>query len=132
MSKENIKLFLEEIDKNPELKARFLEMMREYQQQVAALLTDKIIAIGKEAGFNFTAIDLDGLRDELWNQFNGNSDLNDEELAKVSGGRINFLMEDPANIYRNKPIFVDEDMREHIMPSSPTDPSRYRRNPGFL
>ena len=90
MSKETVKKFFEEIEKNPALKEKFLAGMKKSGSAKG------IIAFGESHGFKFTETDLNDLSDELLE----NSELQDEELAKASGGlcRLNGIMSSIATL----------------------------------
>ena len=69
---ENVKKFLEEAEKNEELKAKLAALT---DKETAA---EKAAAIAKEYGFDLKPEDF---------QPKGDVDLSDEELTRVAGGR---------------------------------------------
>ena len=70
---ENVKKFLEEAEKNEELKAKLAALT---DKETAA---EKAAAIAKEYGFDLKPEDF---------QPKGDVDLSDEELTRVAGGRF--------------------------------------------
>lgn len=76
MSKEAVKRFFVELENNPALKEKFLEEIKKPGS------AEGIIAFGEVHGFKFSETDLNELSDELLE----NSELQDEALAKASGG----------------------------------------------
>ena len=68
---ENVKKFLEEAEKNEELKAKLAALT---DKETAA---EKAVAIAKEYGFDLKPEDF---------QPKGDVDLSDEELTRVAGG----------------------------------------------
>jgi predicted ribosomally synthesized peptide with nif11-like leader len=87
MSRENVKKLFEEIEKNPQLKEKYLAAMREYQKESEKVLTGKMIEIGKSSGFSFTDADLHETRAEFLDALNSNNEMNDSDLESVVGGR---------------------------------------------
>lgn len=86
MSKEKIKLFFKELEKNPELQAKFLEKMKDEKTESAADVTTKAIAFGKTAGFDFTEDELKEYSAELMDAMHENNELPDEEIKDAAGG----------------------------------------------
>ena len=86
MSQENVTKFFAEIEKNPSLKAKYVEAMKEYQKESDKILAGKLIEVGKTSGFSFTDTDLHEAHTELMTNINENNELNDEDMAKVAGG----------------------------------------------
>ncbi|OGV50509.1 MAG: hypothetical protein A2017_01345 [Lentisphaerae bacterium GWF2_44_16] len=80
MSKENVKMFFAELERNPELKAEYMKAIKEYDE----ILAGKLIEIGNKAGFSFTDSDFHDFHIELMNNENG--ELNDADLMKAAGG----------------------------------------------
>jgi len=76
MSKEAVKDFFEELERTPALKEKFLAGMKKSEG------VKGIVAFGESHGFKFTEKEVSDLSDELLE----NSELQDEELAKASGG----------------------------------------------
>lgn len=72
MTVEQAKLFLEQLKLNPSLQ----EKVREAN---AAYVAEKLLPIAKEAGFDFTAEDLQSLQ-------NPDGELDDADLELVAGG----------------------------------------------
>ena len=94
MSKENVKKFFAELEKNPELKSKYLDAMNAYQKESDKVLTGKVIEIGNKAGFSFTDADLHDASAELMDNASGNTELNDEDMAKASGGWRKYRLAD--------------------------------------
>lgn len=82
MSKENVIKFFSEVEKNPELKAKYLNAMKESDDTLAKKLTE----LGNKSGFSFTDSELDAASFDLMDDAGGNSELDDEDMAKASGG----------------------------------------------
>jgi len=81
MSKVNVKKFFEELEKNPELKAKYLGVLKNEKNPVA-----KVIPFAKEKGFTFAESDLKEYCSELSDKSSMNSELSDEDLMKAAGG----------------------------------------------
>ena len=84
MSKDNVKKFFEELEKNPVLKEKFLEALNDSGS------AESVISFGHVSGFKFTEKDLNDFGDELF----ANAELKDEELSQASGGmsKINGIL----------------------------------------
>ena len=82
MSKENVKNFFEELEKNPELKEKYLGVVKNEKNPMV-----KVIPFAKEQGFAFAESDLKEYCSEISDNSNMNSALSDEELMKASGGK---------------------------------------------
>lgn len=82
MSKENVKRFFAEIEKNPELKAKYLDAIKEADK----ILAEKLIEIGNKAGFRFADSDLDDVCAELMDNANEDGEVSDADLMNVAGG----------------------------------------------
>lgn len=89
MSKVNVKKFFEELEKNPELKAKYLGVLKNEKNPVA-----KVIPFAKEKGFTFAESDLKEYCSELSDKSSMNSELSDEDLMKAAGGvkQIDMIM----------------------------------------
>ena len=81
MSKDNIKKFFEELEKNPELKEKYLGVLKDEKNP-----TVKVIPFAKEQGFTFAESDLKEYCSELSDSSSMNSELSDEDLMKAAGG----------------------------------------------
>jgi len=89
MSKENVKMFFAELEKNSELKAKYLNAIKEYQVESEKILAEKMISIASKAGFSFSNSDLNEVRSEFMDQVNGSGELKDGDLKAVAGGAVN-------------------------------------------
>ena len=76
MSKDNVKNFFEEIEKNPGMKEKFLGEMTEPGD------VKNLISFASSVGFEFSEKDVD----ELCDDESGNEELADEDIAKAAGG----------------------------------------------
>lgn len=90
MSKENVKKFFEELEKNPVLKAKFQKSLIEGNEEMDnKKMSVQVIDFAKESGFSFAEKDLMALYAEFKDNANGNDELNDEDLRTAAGGGIN-------------------------------------------
>ena len=76
MNKENVKIFFEELEKNPALKEKFLCEMKDSDD------VKRLISFAANAGFVFSEKDIVEFCDDA----RENSALADEDLANASGG----------------------------------------------
>lgn len=81
MSKVNVKKFFEELEKNPELKEKYLGVVKKEKNPMG-----KVIPFAKEQGFAFAESDLKEYCSELSDNSSMNSELSDEDLMKAAGG----------------------------------------------
>ena len=84
MSKENVKNLFAEIEKNLELKDKYLQLIQAHQIETEKALDNKLVAFGKSAGFNFTAEEMIAASVELVKS--EKTELSNADLNKVSGG----------------------------------------------
>lgn len=86
MSRENVKKFFEELEKNEDLKKNFMDTMKEFTGKTNAEAPVKMIKAAKDAGFPFT----DGDLREFWNDLmpGANGELSDGDLQAVVGGGL--------------------------------------------
>ena len=77
MSEEQLKAFLEKVKGDTSLQERLK----------AAADADAVVSIAKEEGLYFSADDLEGLHFSADDLKNAKSELSDEELEGVAGGR---------------------------------------------
>jgi len=93
MSKENAKLFYEELAKNEALQGKFEVIGKKYEGQTSdetqmdLIYQNEILPIAKESGFEFTLAELKEYKQAVTQPQSGR--LSDEELDAVAGG--NFL-----------------------------------------
>lgn len=87
MSKDNVKKFFTELEKNPQLKEKYAEAMKEYQKESDKILADKLLDFARKSGFGFTEPDLHETHAELIDTINANDELNDMDLESVAGGK---------------------------------------------
>jgi len=80
MSGENAKLFFEKVEKDSELKLLLAKRIIAHQIESRKALSDIIVGLGKEAGFEFTAADL------AKNGAGVSGELSAAELERVAGG----------------------------------------------
>ena len=80
MSKDNVKRFFEELDKNSALNEKFISSMGDKMSQAA------IISFAASNGFSFSDDELKDYCTELSDNMNSNHALDDESLAQAAGG----------------------------------------------
>jgi len=86
MSKDNVKQMFGKMEKDAALKNKYAELMQAHQIETEKALADKLIELGKTAGFKFSKDDLMASRAELADKINENKELSDDDLANVAGG----------------------------------------------
>jgi len=86
MSKDNVKKFFEEIEKNPALKEKFLKSVKESHEEAQKKMTVTMVDFAKASGFTFAESDLRELNSDLMDSANSNGELSDNDLMKASGG----------------------------------------------
>lgn len=86
MSKENVKSFFGELQKNPALKEKFMTAMKESNDESVKKMTVTIVDFAKANGFSFCEKDLMELHAELMDSSNDNGELSDDDLLKAAGG----------------------------------------------
>ena len=92
MSKENAKLFYEELAKNEALQGKFEVIGKKYEGQkfdevqMDLICQNEILPIAKESGFEFTLAELKEYKQEVTQPQSGK--LSDEELDAVAGGSM--------------------------------------------
>jgi len=79
MSAENVKKFLDELEKNSELGKKFEQEMGKCAEQTEKIYLDKIIEFAKKAGFECPAESLRKLMEE-------SGEVSDDDMMKVAGG----------------------------------------------
>lgn len=82
MSKENVQLFFEQVEKDEQLQEKLKSMQTENQEKAQA----SIVKLGKESGYDFSAEDLQQVTEEIVASMPKNEELDDSELEAVSGG----------------------------------------------
>jgi len=87
MGQESITKFFEELEKNPELKAKYIEAMKECPKESDKILTGKIVEFGSRNGFLFTEQEFQEAQVSLQNKRNETGELSDSDMLKVAGGR---------------------------------------------
>jgi len=80
MSKDKIKKFFEELEKDSGLREKFISSMGDEMSQAA------IISFAGSNGFNFSENELQEYCTELSDNMNCNHELEDESLAQAAGG----------------------------------------------
>ena len=91
MSKENVKLFYEELAKNEALQEKFKVIGKKYEGQTTdevqmdLIYQNEILPIAKESGFEFTLAELKEYKQEVTQPQSGK--VSDEELGAVAGGQ---------------------------------------------
>jgi len=88
MSREEVKKLFGGIEKDEKLKGNFTELIREHTRETEKMLAEKIAELGRSSGFEFSKDDLFAARAELMDKINANEELNDNDLATVSGGGV--------------------------------------------
>jgi len=86
MSKDNVKKFFEELEKNPVLKEKFLNTVKENHEKARRQMTVKMVDFAKASGFSFGENDILELQSDLMDQANNIGELNDADLMKAAGG----------------------------------------------
>ncbi|OGV49701.1 MAG: hypothetical protein A2017_11045 [Lentisphaerae bacterium GWF2_44_16] len=81
MSKDNMKRFLEELEKNLELRKEFERILDESHGKTLEAVTAKLIAFAKSAGFDCSAEDFAGA-------VRKSDELSDEDMRKAAGGGL--------------------------------------------
>ena len=89
MSNVNVKKFFEALEKNPELKEKYLGVVKNEKNP-----TVKVISFAKAQGFTFAESDLKEYCSECSDGSIMNSELSDEDLMKAAGGvkQIDMIM----------------------------------------
>ena len=91
MSKENAKLFYEELAKNEALHEKFEVIGKKYEGQTSdevqmdLIYQNEILPIAKESGFEFTLAEFKEYKQEVTQPQSGK--LSDDELDNVAGGQ---------------------------------------------
>ena len=88
MSKDNVKLMFEKIEKDGNLQKKYADLMRSQNDKTENILSEKLIKFGKSHGFLFSKDDLTETRTELIDKINQNKELSDNDLANVAGGDL--------------------------------------------
>lgn len=86
MSKENVKKFFSEIEKDAALKGKYTEAMKAFTKESETILEQKLIELGKDAGFSFSADELFEAHKEIMEEAHENGELDLNELKNVAGG----------------------------------------------
>ncbi len=86
MSKENVKMMFAKMAKDEVFHKRYTDLMQAHQQETEKNLADKLIQLGKTAGFEFSNEDLLAARAEIMDMANSNKELSDNDLERVAGG----------------------------------------------
>lgn len=82
MSKESVKLFFEQVEKDEQLQERLIKVQTENQEKVQA----SIVKLGKETGCDFSREELQQVSEQVVTSIKQNGELDDEQLEAVSGG----------------------------------------------
>lgn len=86
MSKDNVKKFFEELEKNPALKEKFLNAVKENHEEARRQMAVKMVDFAKASGFSFAENDIMELQSDLMDSANNNGELSDADLMKAAGG----------------------------------------------
>ncbi len=86
MSKEQVKEFFVKLEQDKKLLADFNAEMEKLEQSPEEVVGAKLIELGKANGFEFNMDDLKAAREDLMDQSNENSELDDSSLKAVAGG----------------------------------------------
>jgi predicted ribosomally synthesized peptide with nif11-like leader len=86
MSKDNVKQMFAKIENDADFQKKYAGLMEAHRQETEKALADKLIQLGKTAGFEFSNEDLHAARAEVMNIANSNKELSDGDLANVTGG----------------------------------------------
>lgn len=86
MSKENVKNFFEELEKNAGLKMKFIDLMKKHHEELSSDMENELLKIAADSGFPFTSLELHDIRSGIIEEVNGNIALSDEELSVAAGG----------------------------------------------
>jgi len=86
MSKENVKQMFGKMEKDAELQKKYAALMQAHTAETEKALSDKLVELGKTAGFAFSKDDLMAARAELVDKANSNKELSEGDLASVAGG----------------------------------------------
>lgn len=85
MSTKDVKTFSEAMQKDQELNAKFLDLLKEAHEESIKFLGGKIILFAQNAGFKFSNADL---HEFIKTEENNQGELSDETLTAVAGGRL--------------------------------------------
>jgi predicted ribosomally synthesized peptide with nif11-like leader len=88
MSKDNVKMMFAKMAKDEVFHKRYTDLMQAHQQETEKILADKLIQLGKTAGFEFSNEDLLAARAEVMDMANSNKELSDNDLERVAGGGL--------------------------------------------
>lgn len=93
MSKENVKAFFAEMEKNQKLHTECVKFLQESEAGSAEALS-QIVTFGKSAGFQFTEDNMKEYCSKLTDGLHENCELSDEDLQQVAGGfcKINSIL----------------------------------------
>jgi predicted ribosomally synthesized peptide with nif11-like leader len=86
MSKDNVKQMFAKMEKDADFQKKYADLMAAHRQETEKALADKLIQLGKTAGFEFSNEDLHAARAEVMDKANSNEELSDGDLANVAGG----------------------------------------------
>lgn len=86
MSKENVKKFFVEIEKNEVLKKKYLDSLKECSAESEKILGTKLIELARDTDFTFTVEDLHDVRTDIIDELNQNRELSDSDLQAAAGG----------------------------------------------
>jgi len=86
MSKDDVGKMFATIEKDSQLRKKYVEMMQAQRKDSEKALAEKLVEFGKTSGFAFSSDDLLAARAELIDQVNANRELSEKDLASVSGG----------------------------------------------
>jgi predicted ribosomally synthesized peptide with nif11-like leader len=89
MSKDNVKKMFGKMEKDADMQKKYAALMLAHQNETEKLLSDKLVELGKTAGFAFSKDDLLAARAELVDIINSNKELSDKDLSDVAGGKGN-------------------------------------------
>ena len=82
MSKENVKKFFGDLEKNQELR----EKLNAVLEKAAEETSSKIVALANAGGYTFTESDLMEFNSDMIEQANSNGKLSENDLKQAAGG----------------------------------------------
>jgi len=86
MSRDDVRKMFATIEKDSQMRKKYVEMMQAQQKDAEKALAEKLVEFGKTSGFAFSSDDLLAARAELIDRLNANSELSEKDLTGVAGG----------------------------------------------
>lgn len=103
MSRENLKLFLEEVERDAELKGKINELNENHNENILNRLRE----IGQEEGYEFTNEDLKAFNQEVVLNMLEKGELSEDDLESVSGG-LKFEGEIRLTVMKPEDLLIDK------------------------